>query len=110
VLGGTRPHRTEVALEFHRQSPLRHGPFVVLYGERDDERLSRALASRVRAGWEHAVSDPLLAAEGGTLFFDSFERSSIPTQRLLLDFVRTATPSPSAPMDTGQDDSPRART
>lgn len=97
VLGGTRPHRTEVALEFHRQSPLRLGPFVVLYGERDDERLSRALASRLRARWEHTASDPLLAAEGGTLFFDSFERFSTPTQRLLLDFVRTATPSPSAP-------------
>jgi DNA-binding NtrC family response regulator len=85
-----------VALEFHRQSPLRHGPFVVLYGERDDERLSRALTSRVRVGWEHAAHDPLLEADGGTVFFDSFERFSIPTQRLLLDFVRSATASPRA--------------
>ena len=100
VLGGTRPQRTDIALAFHRESPLRSGPFIVLYGERDDERLRRALAVRVGASWDHAAADPLLASEGGTLFFDSFERFSMPTQRLLLDFVRTAG-SGTAPGENG---------
>ena len=100
VLGGTRPQRTDVALAFHRESPLRSGPFVVLYGERDDERLRRALATRVGASWGHVNSDPLLEAEGGTLFFDAFERFALPTQRLLLDFVRTAGLG-TAPGDSG---------
>ena len=87
VVGGTADRRVQVARAFHRESPLRDGPFVSVDCEREEEQLRAALLD-----WTGAASgsepNPYRAAERGTLFLDQVERLSPDSQRLLLALAR----------------------
>jgi DNA-binding NtrC family response regulator len=99
LVGGTARERTWLALAFHRESPLRRGPFVRLRGRRDEDRLRCALECALSAVECGRPDSPLLESEGGTLFVDHVERLSLATQRVLLSFLGTLSPSPGAPAE-----------
>jgi DNA-binding NtrC family response regulator len=82
ILGGSSLDRTEWALAFHRESPLRLGTLVRLDCSRDESRLQSALRD-----WSTGVATAdttLIAAQHGTLFLDSIDDLSLESQRLLL--------------------------
>jgi DNA-binding NtrC family response regulator len=87
VSGGGAEHRERVAREFHRASPLGSGPFVSIDCERDDARVRASLQSWLTRVASAPYDNPLRAAARGTLFLDSIEALSPPTQRLLLMFA-----------------------
>jgi len=97
VVGGSPGRRLQVAHAFHRRSRLRRGPFVCIDAGREEAVLRDALRS-----WgsrEGAGSDPVAAAQQGTLFIESVSMLSDETQRLLLEFCLrhlNATPQTSA--------------
>ena len=93
ILGGSAEDRLQVAYAFHRESPVRRGPFVCLDGEHDQDRLYCALHAWM-FGQAEPWSSPLLAAELGTLFLDSVSSLVLPTQQLLLDFTRRCLNAP----------------
>jgi DNA-binding NtrC family response regulator len=86
VMGGSADEREYIARAFHRESPLRSGPFIRLDCGADEDRLCRALL-----GWMSGANDfsdsSLITVERGTLFLDNVEALSDQAQRLLLTFV-----------------------
>jgi len=92
LVGGRARERTWLALAFHRESPLRRGPFVRLRGRRDEDRLRCALECALSAVRCWRSDSPLLESEGGTLFVDHVERLSLGTQRVLLSFLDGLSP------------------
>jgi DNA-binding NtrC family response regulator len=77
-----------VALSFHRESPLNHGPFVALDCRSEESRLRSALQALLAKTAPDPGPDPIRAAWGGTLFLDEVEALSADTQRLLLCFAK----------------------
>ena len=87
VLRGAAAERAHIANAFHRESPLRLGPFVALRCDRDETRLQAALRGSLAGADRDLGENPLRASEGGTLFLDGVERLSLETQRLLVGFL-----------------------
>jgi len=87
VLRGAAAERAHIARAFHRESPLRLGPFVALQCGRDEARLQAALRGSLAGTDRDLGENPLHASEGGTLFLDGVECLSLETQRLLLGFL-----------------------
>ena len=85
VVGGTAARREQVARAFHRESPLRDGPFVCVDCSREEDRLRAALQGWMRPG---EALNPYRAAERGTLYLDSVAHLSADTQSLLLALAR----------------------
>lgn len=94
VVGGDASRRREVAETFHRSSPLRTGPFVVVDAERDESLLARALYGWLSPGRFGGEPHPLTGAERGALYVDGVTSLSKATQRLLLAFSRLCSPEP----------------
>lgn len=88
VVGGASLERRDIALAFHRQSPIRAGSFVTVDCDREQARLSRALQSWLADENAGPAADPLRATLRGTLFLDSLTSLSLESQRLLLAFIR----------------------
>lgn len=87
IVGGTATQRGHVARTFHTESPLRGGPFVAVDCHTDREPLRMALrAWTVAGGGPH--TNPLFAAEEGTLYLDQVEDVPPDTQPSLLALVR----------------------
>jgi two-component system C4-dicarboxylate transport response regulator DctD len=87
VLRGAAAERAHVANAFHRESPLRLGPFVTIRCDRDEPRLRAALEGSLSGVERDPTGNPLRASEGGTLFLDAVEGLPLDTQRLLLGFL-----------------------
>ena len=87
VLGGTAEEREQVAFEFHRESPLRLGPFVVVDCVREESRLLGALECWMAQVSRAQSGNPLRAAARGTLYLDSIDEMSHRIQRALLTFA-----------------------
>lgn len=88
VMGGSDERRAAVALAFHRESPLRAGPFVRVDCAQEEPLLEAALDCWLSAVARHAAGNPLLAAERGTLFLDRVDGLGVAAQRRLLAFLR----------------------
>jgi DNA-binding NtrC family response regulator len=86
VLYGSPAEREQIARVFHRESPVRSGPFVRVDCAREEETLKSALRAWVTGESREPGDDPLLGAGRGTLFLDSVTRLTLETQRLLLEF------------------------
>lgn len=83
IVGGSAALRGEVALAFHRESPLCGGPFVAVDCASEEDRLCSALRAWT-SGSSESEPNPFRAAEQGTLFLDPVDRLSPDTQQLLL--------------------------
>ena len=90
VLGGTPDQRVQVAYAFHRDSAVRRGPFVCIDGRHEQDPLRLALQQWMVPTELGSWSDPLRAAQNGTLFLDSVGTLSSDTQRMLLAFMRNS--------------------
>ncbi len=90
VLGGSEAQRAEIACAFHRSSPARGGPFVVLDCAREEQTLGLALRQWLVPGRDSPAANPLRDCENGTLFLAAVESLSAETQRLLLSMTRRA--------------------
>ena len=88
VVGGDPEQRHQIAFSFHRNSPLRHGPFLRIQCEREEESVALGLRAWAAAVAPDCGWNPLEAARPGTLFLDSVGSLSASTQRLLLAFAR----------------------
>lgn len=86
VMGGEAGERERIARAFHRESPLRTGPFVRLDCALEEDRLCAAL-QRWMTGASDSSDSSLMVAERGTLYLDHVDSLSPETQRLLLAFV-----------------------
>jgi DNA-binding NtrC family response regulator len=90
LVGGDRERRLEAAKAFHRESPLHHGPLLVVDCVRDERMLKRALRIWSGLGAIEPGADPLWAAACGTLFLDEVTRLGDEGQKLLLGLLRRA--------------------
>jgi DNA-binding NtrC family response regulator len=88
VIGGQAVDRRAVAYSFHRESPLKHGPFVAVDCRVDERRLRTALQALLANTAPDPGPDPVRAAWCGTLFLDDVEALPDDAQRLLLCFAR----------------------
>ncbi|MBI5711461.1 MAG: sigma 54-interacting transcriptional regulator [Candidatus Eisenbacteria bacterium] len=88
VLHGTTAGRDQVARVFHRESPVRSGPFVKLDAARDADALHAALEACVARDEEVGV---VRESHRGTLYVDFVGRLPLETQRLLLEFSKRST-------------------
>lgn len=95
IVGGTAERREQIARAFHRESPLREGPFVPVDCALEEDLLRAALEGWVGAG---VASNPYSAAERGTLYLDPVAQLSAETQVLLLELARRlhGQPAPAA--------------
>lgn len=98
VMYGTPAEREQIARVFHRESPVRNGPFVRADCAREEELLQSALRAWIAGDSREPGANALLGAGRGTLFLDSIESLPIETQRLLLEF---STHCMSEPDETG---------
>lgn len=99
VLGGTSEERAEVARGFHQGSPLHAGPVVAVDCRSEEARLRSSLESLLACTSRTRAENPMWSAARGTLFLDSIESLSEPTQRLLLTFAERFAPG----RDEGQE-------
>lgn len=83
IIGGTVLQRDRVARTFHRESPLRAGPFVSVDCGADRERLSESLRAW-SATEPPPPTHPFQEAEAGTLYLERVEDLLPATQPLLL--------------------------
>jgi len=83
IIGGTVVQRDRVARTFHRESPLRAGPFVGVDCAADQDRLRIALRAWTAAG-SSSATNPFREAEEGTLYLERVESVPPDTQPLLL--------------------------
>lgn len=90
VIGGNARRRLRTGLAFHHNSLVRHGPFVDRDGRRDAGALGAAFASRVVDSVAPIADDPLMLAEGGTLFVDHVEALDLTAQRWIFGFLDQA--------------------
>ncbi len=88
VVGGSENGREQVARTFHSLSPVRLGSFVRVDCGRDGARVAQALRIWLGAVEEDPASNPLRAAERGTLYLKCVEALERSCQRLLLTFLR----------------------
>jgi DNA-binding NtrC family response regulator len=86
VMGSSQAEREDVARAFHRESPLRSGPFVRVDCVLDEERFCRGLQMWMSGVFDSSNSS-LLVASRGTLYLENIETLSSRAQRLLLTFV-----------------------
>lgn len=86
VLYGSAAEREQIARVFHRESPVRGGPFVKVDASREEELLGSALRAWISGERRESGPNPLLGAGRGTLFLDSIVALPIETQRVLLEF------------------------
>lgn len=93
LLGGTPSERAEVAIAFHRESPVRYGAFVTARADRDEASLQAGLRGWLSSADPEPGRSLLRAADGGTLLIDFVERLSLDSQRLLLRFLRRLAPA-----------------
>lgn len=84
VMGGTADQRIQVAYAFHREGPVRRGPFVCVDGEQDEQRLRLSLQSLMSSIEPDLQTDTMRSAEHGTFFVDAVGSLSKDTQRILL--------------------------
>ena len=88
VIGGQAVDRRAVAYSFHRESPMKQGPFIALDCRFDESRLRPALQAVLTDTAPDPGPDPVRAAWCGTLFLDNVEALPDDTQRLLLCFAQ----------------------
>ena len=67
VVGGSPEQRVQVAYTFHKESVMKSGPFVCLDGNHDHDRLRRALQFWTLRLGEPSATDPIRAAQRGTV-------------------------------------------
>ena len=87
VVGGSPSERSEVALEFHRVSPVRLGPLIAVDCSIDEARLRDALTWWMSPTGRLSAPNALWSAERGTLFLDLVGQLSRDTQQLLLTCI-----------------------
>jgi sigma-54 dependent transcriptional regulator, acetoin dehydrogenase operon transcriptional activator AcoR len=87
VVHGTPAEREQIARVFHRESPVRNGPFVRADCTRDEGLLQAALRAWVAGESREPGANTLLGAGRGTLFLDSVLTLPLQTQHLLLEFA-----------------------
>jgi DNA-binding NtrC family response regulator len=87
IVGGSEALREQVARAFHRESPLGGGALAIVNCATEEDRLRAALQGWTENGGETG-SNPLRAAEQGTLYVDMVEHLGLDTQRLLLALAR----------------------
>ena len=95
--GGTAREREQLAIAFHRGSPLRCGPFVRLDATGDEDRLRCALEHALSAVTCERADNPLRESEGGTLFLDRVSLLSLATQHALLGVLASLPTSATGP-------------
>ncbi len=83
IIGGTVVQRDRVARTFHRESPLRAGPFVSVDCGADQDQLRMALQAWTSAG-SASPTNPFREAEEGTLYLERVEDVPPDAQPLLL--------------------------
>ena len=99
VVYGSPAEREQIARVFHRESPVRGGPFVRADCAREEDLLRSALRAWIAGERREPGTNPLLGAGRGTLFLDAITHLAPETQRLLLEFCTrylnvTGTPGP----------------
>ena len=86
VLHGTAAERDQIARVFHRESPVRGGPFIRVDCAREEESLRSALRAWMTGMVREPGTNPLLGAGRGTLFLDAIDALSLSAQQDVLNF------------------------
>jgi len=86
VLHGTAAARDQIARVFHRESPVRGGPFIRVDCAREEESLRSAMRAWMTGMEREPGPNPLLGAGRGTLFLDAIDALSLNAQHDVLSF------------------------